>query len=58
MPEPRWLISMRSCTNGGGYYHHSYSVVCGCDRSFPWKSTLQDALQPLKFFFLREPLKL
>ena len=32
---PRYVISMGSCANGGGYYHYSYAVVRGCDRVVP-----------------------
>lgn len=35
MPDPKYVVSMGSCANGGGYYHYSYSVVRGADRIVP-----------------------
>jgi len=33
--NPKWVVSMGSCANGGGYYHYSYAVLRGSDRIIP-----------------------
>jgi NADH-quinone oxidoreductase subunit B len=36
MPDPKYIISMGSCSNSGGpYWQHGYSVLKGIDRVIP-----------------------
>ena len=49
MPEPRYVISMGSCANGGGYYHCSYGVVRGCDRIVPMSQVCPPTAEALLY---------
>jgi NADH-quinone oxidoreductase subunit B len=35
MPDPKYVISMGSCSNCGGLFQHSYSVLKGIDKILP-----------------------
>ncbi|CAH1637566.1 unnamed protein product [Spodoptera littoralis] len=35
MPDPKWVVSMGTCANGGGYYYYTYSTCRGADRIIP-----------------------
>ncbi len=35
MPEPKYVISMGSCSNCGGLFSHGYSVLKGIDQVIP-----------------------
>ena len=35
MPSTKWVLSMGSCANSGGYYYYSYAVLRGCDKIIP-----------------------
>ena len=49
MSEPRYVISMGSCSNSGGYYAYSYNVVRGCVSFLPLIRSV-DRIFPVDYY--------